>query len=127
MAGVCVGLIAIPIAGLPGPLGVPFFVIFGLPLFMRASPRFHNWILTNRWCGESMSNWYHHKSISHKTKSKIFLSMAVGLIFCGIAPVVSQKLFLGSVISAIIIAIMASIIKRISLPPQPELTPELEA
>ncbi len=48
------------------------FLIVALALFSKSSPRFHQMLLNNRWFGPTLRQWEETRSLSRKTKYKVY-------------------------------------------------------
>lgn len=68
-------LLAVAGAVLPVMPTTPF-VLLAASCYAKASPRFHAWLLANRWCGPLIADWERHRSIPRQIKWVAFGSMA---------------------------------------------------
>ena len=48
------------------------FLIVALALFSKSSPRFHQMLLNNRWFGPTLRQWEETRTLSRKTKYKVY-------------------------------------------------------
>jgi uncharacterized membrane protein YbaN (DUF454 family) len=48
------------------------FLIVALALFSKSSPRFHQMLLNNRWFGPTLRQWEESRTLSRKTKYKVY-------------------------------------------------------
>lgn len=46
------------------------FMILAAACFAKSSPRFHKWLLDNRWFGQDLKQWEETKTVSHKVKPR---------------------------------------------------------
>jgi uncharacterized membrane protein YbaN (DUF454 family) len=53
------------------------FLILALALFAKSSPRFHQMLLNNPWCGEILSQWEECKTISRPIKIRASLLIII--------------------------------------------------
>ena len=53
------------------------FLIVALALFSKSSPRFHQMLLNNVWFGPVLKQWEDKKTLSRKTKYKVFLLIII--------------------------------------------------
>ncbi|MBT8358277.1 MAG: YbaN family protein [Desulfobacterales bacterium] len=53
------------------------FLILALILFSKSSPRFHQMLLNNAWCGPTLKQWEEEKTLSRKTKYKAFFLIII--------------------------------------------------
>lgn len=49
------------------------FLIVALALFSKSSPRFHRMLLNNKWFGPILRQWEETKTLSRKTKYRVFV------------------------------------------------------
>jgi len=68
---ICTGL---AIAGVVLPL-VPTtpFLLLAAACFVRSSPRFHRWLLTNRFFGPPLEQWRRERTVPRSAKRKAYL------------------------------------------------------
>ena len=83
------------------------FLIVALALFSKSSPRFHQMLLNNRWFGPTLRQWEETRTLSRKTKFKVYL-IIVAVFSLSIAMVHDQIHYqlmlaaLGTILIAII-------------------------
>ena len=83
------------------------FLIVALALFSKSSPRFHQMLLNNRWFGPTLRQWEETRTLSRKTKYKVYL-IIVAVFSLSIAMVHDQIHYqlmlaaLGTILIAII-------------------------
>lgn len=81
----CVGL---GVLGMFLPLlPTTVFLLLAAYCYSRSSERFHNWLLTNRWCGSYIKNYKSGKGISARQKlstiATLWLSISVSMWLVG--------------------------------------------
>lgn len=81
----CVGL---GVLGMFLPLlPTTVFLLLAAYCYSRSSERFHNWLLTNRWCGSYIKNYKSGKGISIRQKvstiATLWLSIGVSMWLVG--------------------------------------------
>lgn len=95
---ICTGL---AVAGLVLPL-VPTtpFLLLAAACFVRSSPRFHRWLLSNRSFGPLLEQWRRERTIPRAAKIKayvvVILSFGCSIALVGVAWVSIALLVLGS-------------------------------
>lgn len=61
------------------------FLLLAASCFIRSSARLHTWLLSNRWFGEYIKNYYEHRGIPRKTKifaiTILWLSIGSSILF----------------------------------------------
>jgi len=74
------GFVALGVAGIFLPvLPTTPFLLLAAACYARASRRFYNWLLNNRWFGPTILEWQRHRSIRYRTKLIAIGMMAVSL------------------------------------------------
>ncbi len=76
---VCVGL---GVLGMFLPLlPTTVFLLLAAYCYSRSSSRFHNWLLTNRWCGKYIKNYHERRGMTagHKFRTILLLWASIGL------------------------------------------------
>jgi uncharacterized membrane protein YbaN (DUF454 family) len=74
------GFVALGVAGIFLPvLPTTPFLLLAAACYARASHRFYNWLLNNRWLGPTILEWQRYRSIRYRTKLLAIGMMAVSL------------------------------------------------
>jgi len=74
------GFVALGVAGIFLPvLPTTPFLLLAAACYARASHRFYNWLLNNRWLGPTILEWQRYRSIRYRTKLVAIGMMAVSL------------------------------------------------
>ena len=89
------------------------FLIVALALFSKSSPRFHQMLLNNRWFGPTLRQWEETKTLSRKTKHKVY-AIIVAVFSLSIAMVHDQIHY--QLVLAALGTILIAIIRRIKEP-----------
>jgi len=72
--------VALGVAGIFLPvLPTAPFLLLAAACYARASHRFYNWLLNNRWFGPTILEWQRYRSIRHRTKLLAIGMMALSL------------------------------------------------
>jgi uncharacterized membrane protein YbaN (DUF454 family) len=79
-ASLIVGTIGIFVPGLPTTI----FLICAAGAYARGSERLHRWLLTNRWLGHHVRDWYNHRSLPKRTKLIIVACITISSAICGV-------------------------------------------
>ncbi|EQA46122.1 PF04304 family protein [Leptospira broomii serovar Hurstbridge str. 5399] len=97
---VALGILGIFVPGLP----TTPFLLLAAACYAKASERFYNWLMNNRYFGSFIRDWRIHKAIPLRAKiiavSTIILTMGLSAIFL---PVIAVRIGMG-VIGLIVIA-----------------------
>lgn len=76
---VILGLIGVVLPLLP----TTPFMILAAACFARSSPRFHRWLLSNRWIGRDLKQWEETRTVSRRVKPRatwlIILTFSVSI------------------------------------------------
>lgn len=74
------GFVALGVAGIFLPvLPTTPFLLLAAACYARASRRFYNWLLNNRWFGPTILEWQQYRSIRYRTKLTAIAMMALTL------------------------------------------------
>ncbi len=84
------------------------FLLLAAVCFAKSSKKAHNWILTNRWCGEYIRNYQEKRGMAlrHKAGVLVLLWLTIGYS----ALFVSKKLWLGLLLIMIAAAVTVHIL-----------------
>lgn len=79
------------------------FLLLAAVCFAKSSEKAYQWLLTNRWCGEYISNYREHKGISlrHKIFTLSLLWISIGYSALFVAERVWVRLVLAAVAAAV--------------------------
>jgi uncharacterized membrane protein YbaN (DUF454 family) len=55
------------------------FLLLAVFCYSKSNPKLHNWLLTNKYFGPSLQDWFSHRII--KTKAKIIATIMVSFIY----------------------------------------------
>jgi len=80
------GFVALGVAGIFLPvLPTTPFLLLAAACYARASRRFYNWLLNNRWFGPTILEWQQYRSIRYRTKliaiAMMVLTLASSIVF----------------------------------------------
>ncbi len=80
LTGCGAACVALGVAGifLPVMPTTPFLLLAAV-CYARSSPRFYRWLITNRWCGAYIRNYWEGRGISRLHKSATLLLLWLGM------------------------------------------------